>query len=92
MTRVRLTTAWALIGALVGLLLSAVLTAPRGADHHCPAGSSVDACTYPPNLALWRAEWIAGGLVGGVLIGLVVWFAVAALAHADGRDRFPHRV
>ena len=78
-----------MLGALVGLLLSAVLAAPPGADHKCAAGAGIAACTYPPNLALWRAEWIGGGLLVGALVGLCAGLAATRFASLD---RFPHRV
>jgi hypothetical protein len=62
-------------GALVGLLISSLVSAPRGAQHHCPAGAPADACTYPPNVTAWRIEWASGGLIVGLLaIGLAVAF------------------
>jgi hypothetical protein len=91
MTRTTLCTALSMLGAGVGLVLSAVLNAPRGLPHHCPAGSSPSSCTYPPNMLLWRFEWLIGGLLLGLLLGIVAALAIGdRLPSSSRRSPFYH--
>lgn len=73
----------AVVGAAVGLLFANIVSAPRGADHSCPAGSSVNDCTYPPDQTSWDVTWCVGGLVIGLVIGLS--YVAARRARAKGK-------
>jgi hypothetical protein len=61
--------AYALGCAAIGLSVSYLLSAPRGADHSCPSGSSVQACHYPPDQTSWSIIWTIAGLMVGLLLG-----------------------
>ncbi len=89
-TRLRSPAFFAVLAAgtgLLGVVVALLIGAPLGEDHGCPAGASVDACHYPPDVGSWLVSWGAGG----VLLGLAVATFVAATLGADGPHRRPQK-
>jgi hypothetical protein len=92
MSRVSLRSPWffAVLGVgseLVGMVIAALLGAPLGEEHGCPAAASVANCHYPPDTQAWP---LSRGL-GGLLVGLALATFVAVTMGTNAPRRRPQK-